>query len=91
MHLSKKHQDIRKTKDELAKIQYEKKCIVAEMALNRNAADPIKFITEQNKGMELRKSEKNWLRKSEIAELEAKKARDRGTEKTEMRRDNVRQ
>ena len=75
MHLSKKHQDIRKTKEELAKIQYEKKCIVAEMALNRNAADPIKFITEKNKVMELRKSEKNWLRKIEIAELEAKKAR----------------
>jgi hypothetical protein len=75
MHLAKKHQDIRKTKDELAKIQYEKKCIVAEMALNRNAADPIKFITEKNKVMELRKSEKNWLRKIEIAELEAKKAR----------------
>ena len=75
LHLEKKHADIKKTKDELFKIQHEKKVIAAEMALNRNAADPIKFITEKNKVMELRKSEKNWLRKIEIAELEAKKAR----------------
>jgi hypothetical protein len=43
--------------------------------MNTNAADPIKFIIEKNKVMELQKSVKNWVRKIEIAELEAKKAR----------------
>jgi len=43
--------------------------------MNKQTADPIKFIMEKNKVMELEKSVKNWVRKIEIASLEERKAR----------------
>jgi len=73
--LQKKRDDIMSTRDDLDAIQRQKKVLQATITMNKQAADPIKFIMEKNKVMELQKSVKNWVRKIEIAELEAKKAR----------------
>ena len=73
--LKKKQADIDSTKEDLDKIIFDRKRYLAQIQMNKQAADPIKFIMEKNKVMELQKSVKNWVRKIEIAELEAKKAR----------------
>jgi len=38
-------------------------------------ADPLMFVEQRNSYMQLKQCHKNWERKIEIAELEAKKAR----------------
>ena len=73
--LMKKQRDIDTTQAELDKLLHERKTLIAKLQMKKEAADPIKFIMEKNKVMELHKSVKNWKRKIEIAELEARKAR----------------
>jgi len=43
--------------------------------LNSDIPNPLAFVEQKNTVAELRKSKKNWERKIEIAELEARKAR----------------
>jgi multidrug resistance efflux pump len=74
-NLLKKKDDIKKTGIKIKKANKDYKVYKATAAQNQSKPKPITFVEQKNTAQDLRAIKKNWERKIEIAELEARKAR----------------
>lgn len=74
-NLDKKKDDIKKTGIKIKKANKALKVYRATAQQNQSKPKPITFVEQKNTAVELRGIKKNWERKIEIAELEARKAR----------------
>ena len=74
-NLEKKKLDIKSTQKKIEKEVKVKAQLYAMSTQNSDMPNPKAFVEQKNLVVELRKSKKNWERKIEIAELEARKAR----------------
>jgi len=68
-------EDISRAKAEIAKAKYQNKQQTQLQVQIQSMPEPLDFVEQKNVAIELRTSVKNWLRKIEIAEVAAKKAR----------------
>mmetsp|Transcript_12614 Transcript_12614/g.8792 ORF Transcript_12614/g.8792 Transcript_12614/m.8792 type:complete len:85 (+) Transcript_12614:824-1078(+) len=73
--LAKKKQDVDATKEAIAQVEKSNRTENARLNEIKNMPNPLKFVNQKNDEMKLVKKVKNWERKIEIAELEAKRAR----------------
>lgn len=73
--LAKKKQDVDATKEAIALVEKSNRTENARLNEIKNMPNPLKFVNQKNDEMKLVKKVKNWERKIEIAELEAKRAR----------------
>ena len=73
--LLKKKEDIKKTQKKMRRAQKANKVHKAMANQNKDKPKPIQFVEQKNNVATMREIKKNWERKIEIAELEARKAR----------------
>lgn len=73
--LYKKKQDVEDTLNAIAQVDKSNRTENARLNEIKNMPNPLKFVHQKNDEMKLVKKVKNWERKIEIAELEAKRAR----------------
>lgn len=73
--LQKKKQDVEATQEAIAQVDKSNRTENARLQEIKNMPNPLKFVHQKNDEMKLLKKVKNWERKIEIAELEAKRAR----------------
>lgn len=73
--LCKKELDIEKTQGEIEKLQDDKRGLQHLIGAKKDMPEPLTFVKQRNDCTSEAKTNKDWLRKIEIAEFEAKKAR----------------
>ena len=73
--LKKKLDDIRKTEKEIAILQDKERELNAEIGAKKDMPEPLNFVKQRNDCAKEERENKDWKRKIEIAEIEAKKAR----------------
>lgn len=75
VNLQRKKEDIKKTKRTMGKAKEKQKELRAMAQEFKDKPKPITFVVQKNTVKDLRQVRKNWERKIEIAELEARQAR----------------
>lgn len=74
-NLKRKKEDIQRTEKTMATTKEKFRELKAMATEYKDKPKPITFVIQKNAVKELRQSKKNWERKVEIAELEARQAR----------------